>query len=110
MMTETERIEYLINVLERGNGAENGRRTGSATTSINNMKTGRYGIKSKIDSIIKAYPAVNRRWLETGEGYPGDLTPDLVKAHYEVKIKRQESIIDHLMRRIDDLERMRETI
>ena len=48
---------------------------------------------------------MNRSWLETGEGYPGDLTVDLVKAHYEDKIKRNERVIDNLIGRIEELEK-----
>lgn len=108
-MTEAERIEYLIGVLENGNGAEFARRIGISIAAISNMRSGKYGISKKTDAILRTYPAVNRSWLESGEGYPGDLTPDLVKAHYEEKIKRQESIIDHLMKRIDFLEKQCET-
>ena len=103
-MTEAERIEYLISVLENGNGAEFARRVGISNASISRIRKGDFGIRLKIDAILRAYPSVNRTWLETGEGYPGDLTIDLVKAHYEKKIRRNELLIDHLMNRIKELE------
>jgi hypothetical protein len=45
---------------------------------------------------------VNREWLETGEGYPGDLTIDLVKAHLEAKIRRHEMVIDQLITQLNE--------
>lgn len=103
-MTESERIEYLINHLEGGSGPKFAERVGMSKVAIHRMRKGEYKIRLKIDAIIRAYPAVNRRWLETGEGYPGDLTIDLVKAHYQERIEKADKVIDHLMRRIEDLE------
>ena len=109
-MTESERIAFLINVLEAGNGKAFANKIGASESAVSRMRSGAYGINKQISSIINAYPSVNRNWLETGDGYPGHLTPALVKEHYEEKIRRQESIIDHLMKRIDDLEQQVETI
>ena len=103
-MTEAQRIDYLISVLENGVGAEFAKRIGVSHAAVSKMRNGIFGISKKIDVIIKAYPSVNREWLETGEGYPGDLTIDLVKAHYERKIKRQEEIIDQLIRKLNEME------
>lgn len=103
-MTESERIEFLIKYLEGGSGQRFADRIGVSHASVSRMRNGGYGIRLKIESILHAYPAVNRRWLETGEGYPGDLTVDLVKAHYQERIEKADKVIDHLMRRIEDLE------
>ena len=109
-MTEAERIEFIIKVLESGNAAEFAKRIGVSKATAVRMRTGTVGIRLRINDILSAYPAINRTWLETGEGYPGDLTVDLVKAHYEQKLKRNEVIIDHLTRRIDELERRNEEV
>ena len=109
MMTEPERLELLIRVLEGNNAAEFARKIGVQESAVCRMKSGRYGIKKKINSIINAYPAVSRDWLETGEGYPGDISVDFVKSYYEKKLRRQEKIIDHLISRINDLENSSET-
>ena len=106
-MTEAERIEYLISVLENGNGAEFARRVGISNASISRIRKGDFGIRLKIDAILRAYPSVNRTWLETGEGYPGDLTIDLVKAHYEKKIQLQERIISNLITQINEIDKER---
>lgn len=108
-MTEPERLNLLISVLEGNNAAEFARKIGVQESAVSRMRAGRYGMKKKINSIIAAYPAVNRNWLETGEGYPGDLTTELVKSHYEKKIKRQEEVIDQLISRISELEKIIET-
>lgn len=102
-MTEAERIEYLIKTLESGNAAEFGRKVGVAKPIVTRMRKGTTKIRLHINKIIEAYPAISREWLETGEGYPGDLTVDLVKANYEVRLKRAEAVIDNLLKQIDEL-------
>lgn len=104
-MTEAERINLLINTLEGGVSASFARKIGLSAAHVCKIKNGRYSIAKHISSIVKAYPVVNRTWLETGEGYAGDLTVDLVKAQYEEKLKRSDAIIDNLVKRIEDLER-----
>ena len=108
-MTEAERIDYIIRHLEGGNTAEFGKRIGLTRATALKMRKGEIGFRLNINRILEEYPQVNRSWLETGEGYPGDLTVDLVKAHYEEKIAKADKVIDHLMRRIDDLEKQIET-
>ncbi len=103
-MTEAQRIDYLISVLENGVGSEFAKRIGVSHAAVSKMRNGIFGISKKIDAIIKAYPSVNREWLETGEGYPGDLTIDLVKAHYERKLKRNEQVIDQLLKKLKEYE------
>lgn len=103
-MTEAERIDFLISVLENGNATEFGRKIGVSKANATKMRKGNIGFKKHVNSILAVYPAVNRAWLEKGEGHPGDLTVDLVKAHYENKLRRADTIIDHLTRRINELE------
>jgi transcriptional regulator with XRE-family HTH domain len=96
-MTESERIEYLITHLAHGNANRFADRTGMSKANVSKLKSGEIKIKRSIPKILEAYPQVNRLWLETGEGYPGDISISLVKAHYEEKIKRLENIIDKLI-------------
>lgn len=103
-MTESDRIEFLIKALEGGNGASFAKRIGVDPPTVSKMKKGRIGIRLHTDKILNSYPAVNRDRLESGEGYPGDLTVDLVKAHYQARINKNEMIIDHLIKRLNDLE------
>jgi hypothetical protein len=103
-MTESERIAFLIKALEGGNGASFAKRIGVDPPTVSRMNKGKVGIRTHTDKILNSYPAVNRDWLETGEGYPGDLTVDLVKAHYQARINKNEMIIDHLIKRLNELE------
>jgi transcriptional regulator with XRE-family HTH domain len=105
-MTESERIEFLIRNLEGGSGAKFAQRVGMSAAGLSRIRSGEFGIRLKIDPILRAYPSINREWLETGEGYPGDLTVDLVKAQYEKKIEMADKVINHLMKRIEDLEEL----
>ena len=102
-MSEAERIEYLIKTLESGNATEFARKIGAGKHVVTRMRKGTTGIRLRINDIIAAYPAISRDWLETGKGYPGDLTIDLVKAHYETKLKRAEAVIDNLLKQVDQL-------
>lgn len=104
-MTEAERIEYLIKTLEAGNFTAFAERIGTTSPNLFKMRKGQIGIRLQIPKILKAYPQVNRGWLETGEGYPGDLSIDLIKAHYEAKIKRQEKVIDQLIKQLNEYEK-----
>lgn len=101
-MTEAERIDFLIRVLESNSAKEFAKKIGASQTVITRIRQGRIGIRLKINSILAAYPAVNREWLETGEGYPGDLTVDLVKSRYEEKLKRANAVIDNLLKQLED--------
>lgn len=101
-MSEAERIEYLIKVLEAGNYSAFAEKIGTTSPNLFKMRKGQIGIRLQIPKILKAYPQVNREWLETGEGYPGDLTIDLVKAHLEAKIRRHEMVIDQLITQLNE--------
>ena len=103
-MTEAERITLLVNLLEGGNASEFARKIGISKASASKLKSGVVSIRLHINSILAVYPDVDRTWLETGEGHPGDLTPDLVKARYEERLRRADRIIDNLTKRIDELE------
>ena len=104
-MTEAERIEFIIQVLESGNGSAFGKKIGVSPATASKMRKGQIGFRLNKEGILAAYPQIRREWLETGEGYPGDLTVDIVRSYYEEKIIKADKIIDHLMRRIDELEK-----
>lgn len=104
-MTEAERIDFLIQVLESGNGAAFAKKIGTSPMQVSRMRNGRCSLRLHITGIITAYPNISRQWLATGEGYPGDISIDLAKASYEEKLERANKTIDHLMRRIDELEK-----
>lgn len=108
-MTESERIDLLIQHLTGGNTAEFARLTGISRANVWKMQNGKVGIRLSIEKLLTAFPAINREWLTTGEGYPGDLSINLVRESYENKIKTNERIIDNLIKRIEQLEKQIET-
>ena len=73
-MTESERIEFLIQVLESGNGSAFGEKIGVSRATVSKMRKGMVGFRLNKEGILAAYPQIRREWLDTGEGYPGDLT------------------------------------
>lgn len=105
-MTETERINFLIDALADGNAIKFANKIGIVKSTLAKIRSDKYpnSINGYINRIIEAYPSVNRTWLTTGEGYPGDLTTDLVRSYYEDKLKRADRVIDHLTKRIEELE------
>lgn len=96
-MTEAERIDFLIKELESNNAAAFGRKIGVTKATAAKMRKGTIGFRLNADAILTAYPQIRKEWLMTGEGYPGDLSVDLVRAHYEAKIQRLEGIVDMLI-------------
>lgn len=108
-MTEAERITFLIDNLAGGNGEAFAKKIGKSKAAVSRMKRGLTGIRLTIDAIIEAYPAVNREWLETGEGDPGDLSVALVKNRLQKKITQNEMIIEKLINRINELESLLKT-
>ena len=104
-MTESERIKLLINFLEGGNASAFARKIGISKANISKMRAGTVSLRLHINSILAAYPAVSREWLTSGQGYPGDISVDIVKSYYEDKLKRNESFIDLLIKRNVALEK-----
>lgn len=101
-MTETERIDFLIRHLEGGNAKAFSQRLGIDPSAVSRMRNKLMSLSEKyINIILDAYPQVSRGWLETGDGYPGDLSVELVKTRYEQKIERADRIIDSLTKEIE---------
>ena len=103
-MTEIERINFLIKTISNGKAADFARAINLRPSTLSRIRSGELSPRYKFEEILKAYPEVNRMWLETGDGYPGDLTIDLVKAHYERKLKRNEQVIDQLLKKLKEYE------
>lgn len=97
MMTEAERLDFLILTLANGRSVDFAKAIGITSPTLSRIKKGELNLAPRISNILKAYPQVDPKWLMTGEGYPGDLSVALVKEHYEAKIKRLEMIIDRIL-------------
>lgn len=95
-MTEGERLEFLITHLTAGNLTEFSRRTGIIKSTLSRIKSGQLRLRGKVDAIITAYPMVERKWLETGEGYCGDLSVEVVRNQMKRIVAEKDSIIKAL--------------
>ena len=70
MMTEAQRIDYLVSVLEGGNAKAFAEKAGINQQAVTNLRQGRYRIDRFVAKILAAYPDVDDKWLVTGEGEP----------------------------------------
>lgn len=100
-MTDGERIDFLIKTLEKDNAVMFAKRTGLHPSVISRIRNGECLLNRRIEPILMSYPEVNRIWLETGEGYPGDLTIDITRKHYLEVIKAKDKIIESLGKELD---------
>lgn len=100
-MTDGERIDFLIKTLEKDNAVMFSKRTGINPSVLSRIRNGEANINRRIEMILMAYPEVNRLWLETGEGYPGDLTLDMARKHYLEIIRIKDKIIESLGKELD---------
>ncbi len=100
-MTEAERLEFLIRRLEAGVAVRFSEKTGIPTPKISRIKSGELRLIKVVDNILRAYPQVSREWLETGSGYPGDLSVELVKERLMGVIADRDKLIKTLTREIE---------
>lgn len=84
--------------------------TGYNDRNLSNILTGRTKVP-KIDLIaafIKFYPEVDVRWLVLGEGEM--FTDTSAPANLGDKLENMESVIDHLARKVTELEVLKEQV
>ena len=96
-MKPEERISYLVDTLEGGNAKRFSEKTGICPQSVSALRHGKYGIGRFVQRIADAYPDVNVRWLQTGEGEP---TKD------KAERSRLEAKIDTLAKEVLRLSKM----
>lgn len=70
-------------------------------TSISSVIAGKYSLAPYLDKIRKVFPGVSEKFLETGEGYPGDLSARQVRESLEAVIKEKDEKIASLMNEIE---------
>ena len=100
-LTEAERLAYLIQTLESGVAKRFADKTGMTLPKVSRIRSGELRLNKQYDNILKAYPQVNREWLETGVGYPGDLTVDLVKERLTKVVEDRDRVIRTLARELE---------
>ena len=102
MITEAQRAQYLIDHCCGGSAVNFAKSIGIDKTRMSKIVHGQLRLSGLFDAIIAAYPDVNPQWLRTGEGYPGDLSAELVRARYEKIIEEKDALIRTLQRVIDE--------
>lgn len=100
-MNESERLDFLIRNLEGGSAIRFSEKTGIPQAQISRIKSGSLRLKSKYDKILAAYPLVNRGWLETGAGDPGDISVEVVRSRMMKAIEERDRMIFTLRREIE---------
>ena len=69
-MTESQRIDYLVSVLEGGNAKAFANKCGMHQQAVSMLRQGKGRIDTYVSRILSAYPDVDDKWLVTGEGEP----------------------------------------
>ena len=95
-MTEAERLDYMIKMLEGDNARVFAEKIGVTTTILSRIRAGKLRLSGKYAKVLEAYPMINRSWLETGEGYPGDLNTTQTREHYLQIIANKDATIQVL--------------
>ncbi len=97
-MNDSEIIDFLIKNLEGNNAANFSRKTGISTSIVSRIRSGELRLKMKINQILEAYPNVSRNFLETGMGYPGDISVEIVINKYKDLLAEKDEQIATLYR------------
>lgn len=105
-MTPGERVDLLVRTLSGNNAKMFSERTGISPSILSRIRSGELKFTKRVDAILTAYPAVNRQWLETGEGYPGDIDVDMTRNHYLGIIEKRDKLIETLRREIEIQQRI----
>ena len=100
-LSEAARIDFLITTLESGVAARFSEKTGIDRPAVSRIKSGELRLNKRYDAILRAYPQVNREWLETGVGYPGDLTVELVRYRLMKVVEDRDRVIRTLTKEIE---------
>ena len=102
MMTEAERAQYLIDHCCGGSAVNFAKSINIDKTRLSKIVHGQLRLSGLYDVILIAHPRVNPEWLRTGEGDPGDLSVELVRARYERIISEKDALIRTLQKVIDE--------
>ena len=94
-------MSYLVDTLEGGNAKRFCEKTNILPQSVSSVRHGKYKINRFIKRITDAYPDVNLKWLQTGEGEPLRSVPE--KGVVLEKIERLEKEVKRLSKLIDKM-------
>lgn len=69
-MTDAQRIDYIVTVLEGGNAKAFADKAGMHQQTVTCIRHGKYKVDKFVARILAAYPDIEDKWLVTGEGEP----------------------------------------
>lgn len=69
---------------------------GTYSSSISFILSGKYALASYIGKILKAFPLIDEKFLETGEGSPGYLSAVQTKEALDAVIREKDEQIARL--------------
>lgn len=92
-MNDSEIIDFLIKNLEGNNAVRFAQKTGISAPTVSRIRNGELRLKMKINQILEAYPNVSRNFLETGVGYPGDISVEIVINRYKDLLAQKDEQI-----------------
>lgn len=106
MMSEAQRVQLLVEQCCGGSSITFAKSVGIDKFRLSRIMHGEAHcrITKLIPAILKVYPDVNPDWLRTGEGYPGDLTKEQIKAKYERIVAEKDREIEELKKRLEKME------
>lgn len=105
--TQEEIIETLIAKLTNHSQQEFAFRLGVTPSTISKIASGEKTLTTYYaDKIVATFPTVNRDWLLTGRGYPGDLSIELVRQKYESLLTDKDRLIETMRKEIEILQEM----
>jgi len=103
----TERLDLIANALFKSRMSELGQAAGIDKTAVSRIRSGQLGLTPYyIDKIMSVSPGINRSWLETGEGYPGDISVQLVREKYESLLSVRDETIRTLTAQVSQSQKI----
>lgn len=100
-MTDSEILDFLIKTLEGNNARKFAEKTGITPPILSRIRKGELRLSKRYDAIMAAYPMLNREFLTTGEGYPGDLSIELVRERMQTLLAEKDRVINTLTRELE---------
>lgn len=93
-MTASERIDFLVGMLEGNNGKAFAQKTGIIESVLSHIRNGKgkERPKSYYPRILAAYPQVNSDWLVAGIGKPFHDQPATISEKLNAVLERLDRI------------------
>lgn len=74
---------------------------GIYSSSVSSVLSGKYALDPYLGKIRKAFPLIDEKFLETGEGNPGYLSAVQTKEALDAVIKEKDEQIANLMNEVE---------